>query len=222
MIITIDGPAASGKSTIAKKLARDLNLFFLSSGMIFRAIAYILTLHFGYTKETLDDVTKEDIDKIFDSNQFDYSYSEGEFIISFDGKKITPYLKTKEMDECSSLLGKNVITRNALKKFQHSLAEKYDIIAEGRDMGTVVFPDAEHKFFLTASLDERAGRWIDVQRSKGKVYTFDQAKEIVSSRDERDKERDVAPLRVPENAVVVDNTDKNLEETVAEIKGYIL
>ncbi|MBT3455477.1 (d)CMP kinase [bacterium] len=223
MIITIDGPAASGKSSLAQYLAKDLGFIYLSSGMIFRAIAYVLKNNFGYVVETIDNVSEDELDQIFNLNAFSYVFNskDGSIKISFREKDVTPYLKLKEMDEYSSLLGKHQMTRKFIKKLLHDFVENENVVVEGRDMGSAVFPDADFKFYLTAELDERAKRWREQQQQKGKIYTQKEAKKIVFDRDERDKNRKIDPLCIPKNAVIIDNTNLKPYQTVDKIKSFL-
>ena len=223
MIITIDGPSASGKSSAAKMLAKDLGFFYLSSGMLFRAVAYILKKYFGFTREQFNKITEEDVAKVLDEKAFEYNYSieQDTLTIAFKGDNITPFLKLEIIDDYSSIIGKNLVVRAALLDFQYNLAKKYDLVVEGRDMGSVVFPNAEKKFFLTASLDERAKRWQGLQAKKGKQYTVEQTKKIISERDHRDETRKVAPLCIPEGAIIIDNSGLTQKQTIEKFKKYL-
>src|SRR3990167_1926056 len=216
MIITIDGPSASGKSSLAKLMAQKLGLIHLNSGLLFRAVAYILITYFDYNEETLIYVTKEDIDKIF-SRDFDYISDDGKGRIIYDNRDLTPFLKSSQIDQGASLVSTVPYVRETLLKFQRDFAKTNFLVADGRDLGSVVFPDANFKIYLTAFPEVRAERWRQAQLEKGKKYTQEQALQEITVRDNRDKERSVAPLVIPKEAIVIDNSNMSLEDTLSQV-----
>jgi len=215
MIITIDGPAASGKSTVAKKLAKELGLYFLSTGMMFRALAYLLIEKSSYQEDDFLSPREDDLSTYLDQKRFVYSYDQQSgAIIFFDGINITPFLKNQVIDAAASIISKNKTVRLHLLKLQRLIAKQFDLVAEGRDIGTVIFPNADCKFFLTASLHIRAGRWQGDQAKKGNHFSLNESVEMVRSRDERDMNRDIAPLKKADDAFKIDNSNMDLAQTV--------
>lgn len=222
MVITIDGPAASGKSTIAQRLAKKLGFYFVSSGYLFRALSYLVLKTKKFSLEQLATLTKKEIDELVNPQRLAYCYDPNTGIsVSFNGIAITDKLKDKTVDEGASIIGTNPDVRQALLEFQHALAEQHDLVLEGRDSGSVVFPNAQIKFFLTASLNERAKRYQKDQEQRGNSMTFDQALERIVERDVRDTTRAIAPLIVPHGAIGIDNTHLSTEQTLELMMEYI-
>jgi cytidylate kinase len=222
MIITIDGPVASGKSTISRILADKLEYYYVCSGLIYRAIAYVLVNHYGYTPETLASVSVEDVMKCADSKRLQYSYDGlSQERIFFDHEDITSYLKDKFVDNITSLVSVNKDVRKAVTALQRDIADNHNVIVDGRDVGSVVFPQAEYKFFITASVEVRAERWRKDQERYNNYVAHDEAVKLITERDERDKNRVIAPLIVPENAIVVDTSDLTIDQTIEKMMEYI-
>lgn len=221
MIITIDGPTASGKSTVAKMLAKKLNFTHLNSGLLYRGIAYILVHNFDYDEEKLKDPNQIDLDSIVNSGKFQYLYENDKPKVIYDGVDITSHLKTREMDNYSSISSANPKVRESLMAIQRKVGEQSNLVAEGRDTGTKVFPSADFKVFLMASLDVRAARWQKFMADKGKIYSLDEAKSLVDERDQRDINREVAPLVKAVDGVEVDNSSIGLDETVDLIISFV-
>jgi len=222
MIITIDGPTASGKSSAAKELANRLGYHCLSSGSLFRALAYILIEKFGNSLEYLSDPRVEDIDAALDPRRFEYRIDQyGCGSVWFDGENISGNLKSNEFSHGASILGTHRVVRLALDALQRRLAKDLNIVVEGRDMGSVVFPDADRKFFITASLDERARRWQQVQKKRGETFNLDETRAHIQERDSRDRDRDIAPLIIPEDAVIIDNSNLDLLGTIKAMLAYL-
>lgn len=219
MIITIDGPTASGKSTVAKRLAEDLGIYYLGTGLMFRGAAYLLKERAGYKTSDLYDPNPGDVATYLNCDRFVYDASGR---ILFDGQNLTPFLKNSEMDSAASILSTNKTVRQALLAVQRSCGKKLDLVVEGRDVGSVVFPEAQVKFFLTASIPVRARRWQADQEKMGNRFSLDEAIEKISARDKRDMERDVAPLIKPHDAIEVDNSTVDLQETVELMKEFII
>jgi CMP/dCMP kinase len=223
MIITIDGPAASGKSTISRTLAHELNYFYLCSGLLYRALAYLLVNHRNYSLESLENPSSSDIDDCLNPEKFIYCYdrNNNEHIF-FAHEDITPYLKEKIIDQLTSIISGNTYARMAITKMQKHIAFENDtIVIEGRDVGSHVFPDADIKFFITASIDVRAQRWKKDQEKYGNNFTIEQAITTITDRDERDKNRVVGPLIVPENAIIIDTSDLTIVESVNKMLEYL-
>jgi cytidylate kinase len=215
MIITIDGPTGSGKSTAARGLAERLNFYCLSSGFLYRALAYILLKHFGYTKEDLYKASKNDIQQALDPKKFKYEMSTKNCgLVIFSKENITSFLKSEEVSQGASIIAINKFVRQKLTDLQRELAKNKNFILEGRDSGSVVFNDADVKFYLTAELGERAKRWQNLQKMRGEEISFEEAKKQVKERDTRDQEREVSPLIIPEHAIIIDNTYLTQTETV--------
>lgn len=212
MIITIDGPVASGKSTIARLLAKKLHYYYLYSGLLYRAVAYCLIRNHGYSEVSIASPDMHLVHEIIAC--IDYTDKNDVLSILFHGSDITNLLKDAGIDQASSIMSGNPAVRNAVNQLQRTLAKKHDIVADGRDCGSVVFPHAEHKFFLTAPLEVRAQRWCVQQQQRGHSYTIEQAQQMIATRDDRDSKRAVAPLIVPQNALVIDTATMSIEKIV--------
>jgi CMP/dCMP kinase len=223
MIVTIDGPTASGKSTAGRLLAKELNYYYLYTGLLYRALAYLLMNEHGYTLETIAHPDMNVVDQLLDGKRLVYRYdaSDRERIF-FEKKDITPYLKGDLIGQGASIVSTNPEVRDRLNVLLRSIVDDHDVVIDGRDAGSVVFPNADVKFFLTASEDERALRW-KTQQEKREIYvTFEKAKEFVSSRDHRDSTRKTAPLTIPQGAHVIDSSGMGIGETLAKIKSFLL
>jgi cytidylate kinase len=211
LIVTIDGPAGSGKSTVAKAVAARSGLNHLDTGKLYRAIALFLSgldippIETAFLRATL-----------------------GELSMRLDGERVligkddvTEALRTPEIDRIVSLYAALPAVREGLLSLQRSQALPPGLVADGRDMGSVVFPQANLKIFLTADASERARRRFLEQASKGEHVDFDQVLSTVLSRDRTDTTREIAPLVVPENAVVVDTSARTADEVVNEVLRLI-
>lgn len=222
MIITIDGPVASGKSTVSRILADKLELYYICSGLIYRAIAYLLVNRYGYTPETLAHVRKEDLEQCTSPQRLQYNYDTlSQERIFFDHEDITAYLKDKFIDHITSMVSVDKNVRKAVTAIQRDIADDHDIVIDGRDVGSVVFPNAQLKFFITASVAVRAERWRKDQERYDNYVSADEAVALVTERDERDKKRTIAPLVVPQNAITIDTSHVTIEQTVEKMMKYI-
>lgn len=221
MIITIDGPVASGKSVVAKLLAEKLGTYFLSSGMWYRAIAYLLVTEFEYDTAKLRNPAQADVAQIALSGDLEYRYANDRVSIFWKGVDITSHLKTAQVDAWTSISSAQPVVRHAIFELQVALGKSHDLVAEGRDMGSVVFSNAEHKFFLTAPLQVRARRWMVDQEKQGNAVSFDAALAAVGERDRRDSTREHSPLVQPQDARVIDNASLTIDETVNLLVGLV-
>ncbi len=217
MIITIDGPVTSGKSSIARHLAQKLNFYYINSGLLFRAFSYVLTERCLTPVERLVTITREQILGCMRFSDFYYRYENNQEHILYGSDNITWFLKNPEIDHAASLAGTNPEIRELILPIERRLAEHHDVVVDGRDTGSVVFPQADLKIYLTASLEVRAQRWQKDQQVKGNNVSLEEALIEVNRRDERDKTRLIAPLIQPEDAVVIDSSDKTVEQVVDEI-----
>ena len=220
MIITIDGPVASGKSTIARLLARDLHFFYINSGLLFRALAYIVLRDEHMRIEQLARLTEQQIAGI-DFAQLRYVVDAGHEQIFYKDENITSELKSDTVAQAASIVATNSAVRLLILEYERMLAAQSSVVADGRDMGTVVFPHADIKIYLTATPEVRAQRWQLDQEKRGNKLTFEQAIDEITSRDNRDKKRVVALLCVPAGAQVIDSSALSIKEVLAAIKKLI-
>jgi len=213
IIVTIDGPTGAGKSTTARTLADRLGWFYFASGMVWRALTHILVHEFGYTKEQLRHPRESDVRAIFDSGDLVYRY-DGYVQLVWRGEDITPLLKSSFIDQHVWILWQDADTRARLRDIQRRLIERErHIVAESRDTASVVFPEAQFKFFMTASLNVRAERWRELQHKRGEVFTHNGACTFIDDRD--DKEMPYASSPYDNGIEVIDTTSLNAEEVVA-------
>ncbi len=207
-IITIDGPAGSGKSTVAKILAKRLGYTYLDTGAMYRAVA-LLVKEKGIS---LDD--RSALKKICESIDIRFIQDEDEQKILLEDRDISKDIRTSEIDLLSSAVSAIKEVRDAMTALQRKIAQKGRIVAEGRDMGTVVFPNARIKFFLTASFETRAMRRYTERKDKGEDVSLEKIKEELAKRDAQDQSRSLAPLKPAKDAIIIDTTDMNIEEVV--------
>lgn len=206
MIIAIDGPAGSGKSTVAKLVAKKLGFLYLDTGAMYRAVAYKMK------KENLSE--KELIEKL-DSIDLKLLDTDKDIKVILDGEDITGKIRTEEIGKLASRIAKIPEIREKLVQLQRKIAlEAKNAVLEGRDIGTVVFPDAELKIFMTASPEERAKRRYLQLKEKGENPSYEDILRSVLERDKADMEREVAPLKPAKDSIVIDTTDKTIEEVV--------
>lgn len=213
MIITLDGPVASGKSTLAEALARRLSYYYLNSGLLYRAAAWLLYEH---------GLSIDDIKHVFHAHEIVYEYGAMGARVFFKGQDITDQLKNALNDARASKLSIDPEIRALVNEYQRNLAQKYSLVIDGRDCGTVVFPHADYKFFVTAPLSVRAARWReDQERKYGLVVTQEDAEKSVVERDDRDTNRPVAPLKKAPDAHEIDTAGKTIEQVVQELVSII-
>ena len=208
-VIAIDGPAASGKSTVASHLARLLSIPYVNTGSMYRAVT------FAALENKIDYNDADAVKKLLDSIKLEYTADEkGNFSLSLNGRILDSELVTPEVNAHVSPVAAIPMVREKLKTLQRSLAEKQRIVMEGRDIGSVVFPDARWKFFVTASPEVRAKRRLDQSKEKYSTATLEEIAASIAERDRIDSQRAVAPLKQCEDAILVDSSNMNVEETV--------
>lgn len=210
--IAIDGPSGAGKSTIAKIVAERLSFEYIDTGAMYRA----LTLK--VLNENLDPSSKGDVLKVLKDTHIDFKDNH----IYLDGENVDQAIRQNIINKNVSYIAKIPEVREDLVSMQRELARTKSVIMDGRDIGTVVLADADYKIFITASIDERSRRRFKELRDKGdKNISFDQVKEEMIRRDEIDSNREHSPLRQAEEAYLLDNTDKDIEECVEEIISIV-
>jgi len=214
-IITIDGPAGAGKSTISLILAKKLDFLYLDTGAMYRAVA-LSALRRGIDFSDVSALHKmcRDIDINFRPTGDNYRVYIGE-------EDISDEIRRPEIDMLSSKISAIKEVRDAMTGLQRRIGRKGGVVAEGRDMGTVVFPDADHKFFLTASPDIRAVRRYKERVDRGECISMEQVEMELKKRDEQDRTRIIAPLRPAVDAIIIDTTALGIDEVVEELLGKI-
>ena len=224
MIITIDGPTASGKSTLANAIANELKIYYINSGYMYRGLAYVLVNYFNYTQDKLNNPDIQDLTNILDNSKFIYLYNLNDDQmphIIYDGEDISSKLKTSQIDNYSSIISSSPLVRQMLIAYQRTQGDKYDLVIDGRDCGSIVFPDANFKFFLTASIEARAERWQKVMEQKDKYFSMEESIKIISERDRRDRERKISPLIVPDGGIIIDSTNFSQDEVLQKVLDLV-
>lgn len=211
MNIAIDGPAGAGKSTIAKKVAKNLGYIYVDTGAMYRAMA----LYFIRLSVSPDDT--ETINNKCADADISIEYQNGEQVVVLNGENVNAFLRTEEVGNMASSTSVNGNVRKKLVELQQKLAAKADVVMDGRDIGTVVLPNAEVKVFLTASSAVRAERRYKELIAKGEEADIKQIEADIIERDERDMNREISPLKQADDATFVDSSYMTIDEVVQTI-----
>jgi len=206
-VITIDGPAGTGKSTVAKKLAAELGFLFLDTGALYRTCALAVDLANG----NIDD--EAECSKIVSKIDIRLEGTR----VYLDGNDVSRDIRTKRISILSSKIAAHPLVRDALLEMQRAFSKNTSIVAEGRDTGSVVFPEADIKIYLDATPEARAQRRLLEFKAKGTEASFEETLKDITERDLRDKSREKSPLVIPDNATVVDTTHLSPEEVISEV-----
>jgi CMP/dCMP kinase len=198
LIIAIDGPSAAGKSTLAKRLAKELGFTYLDTGAMYRALALKVL------REGIDIGNDEILTELIGSTEIDLVETGGKLQVLLDGEDVSELIRTPEVSQMASKASALQTVRRWMLVLQRALGQRGDVVAEGRDIGTVVFPDAEVKIYLNASAQERARRRVEELRRAGRQVSLDETLREMLERDKRDSERDLAPLSKAADAVAID------------------
>ena len=212
--IAIDGPAGAGKSTIAKRLAKELGYMYVDTGAIYRTVAYFMDL-LGVSPKDVDGVTRY-IDELTIGIEYD---EEGIQHMIMNGMDVTADIRTQDISQKASLVSAHAVVRDVLLDMQRDVAKQYNVIMDGRDIGTVVLPKANVKIFLTASVEVRAKRRYDELIAKGQKADLATIRKEIEKRDYQDTHREVAPLKMSRDSVKVDTSNMDIDQVVAEIKA---
>ena len=213
--VAIDGPAGAGKSTIAKIVAKEKQFIYVDTGAMYRAMA----IHFikkGIAATEMDKISEAVCDA-----DVTIEYINGEQQVLLNGENVTPFLRTEEVGNMASASSVNGDVRRKLVELQQKLAETANVVMDGRDIGTCVLPNAQVKVYLTASVDVRAERRYKELVEKGMEADLEKIKKDIEERDYRDMNRDISPLRQAEDAILVDSSNLNIEESAAAILALI-
>ncbi|MBE6924969.1 MAG: (d)CMP kinase [Ruminococcaceae bacterium] len=214
--IAIDGPAGAGKSTIAKRLAKELNFMYVDTGAMFRTVAYFLDL-LGISPKDADGVERY-IDELTVEIEYD---SDGLQHMIMNGMDVSDDIRTQDISQKASLVAAHGVVRDVLLDMQRSVAKKHNVIMDGRDIGTVVLPKADVKIFLTADPAVRAKRRCDELLAKGEKADLPRILKEIEQRDYQDTNRPIAPLKQAKDAVKVDTSALDIDGVVAAIKKIV-
>lgn len=215
LIVAIDGPAGAGKSTVAKRLAKELGYTYMDTGAMYRAFAW------KAMQEGIDLSDEKKLERVLQDTSIELLEQDGRSGVLLNGVDVTDRIRTPELSQLASKVSTSKIVRERMVELQRDMGSHGGVVAEGRDIGTVVFPNAEVKVFLDASSGERARRRFEELRSQGREVTVEETLEEMEQRDRRDRERDVAPLRKAEDAVVIDSTQAGVDGVVGRIMQEI-
>ena len=214
-VITIDGPAGAGKSTVSKTLAKKLDYVYLDTGALYRALAY-KTLKL---KISLDEVSA--LANLCSNTTVVLKNIDGQMKVYLDGEDVEEKIRTEEVGLIASKISTFAVVRERLLNLQREAGAEGGIVAEGRDMGSVVFPYADYKFYLDANLEERIKRRHKELLEKGATVEYKSIQKDMFARDKQDKHREIAPLKAPDDAIIIDSDNLSAAEVVDKIIFYI-
>ena len=214
--VAIDGPAGAGKSTIARRLAKELGYYYVDTGAIYRTVAYFFDL-WGVSPKDIDGITRY-IDELTVGIEYD---EDGVQHMIMNGMDVTEDIRTQEISQKASIVSAHAIVRDMLLDMQRDVAKKHNVIMDGRDIGTVVLPKATVKIFLTASPEVRAKRRCDELNAKGQKANFQQVLKDIQQRDYQDTHREVAPLKMSRDSVKLDTSELDIDGVIAAMKEII-
>ena len=213
--IAIDGPAGAGKSTVAKAVAKDLGIIYLDTGAMYRATAYYAL------QQNISVTDEESVKNMLDTMSMDIVYEDGAQQIYVNGINTTPYLREHYMSKAASDISALPPVRYKMVELQREFAKSHDVVLDGRDIGTFVLPDANCKFYMTATAEERATRRYKELIEKGQSVNYDTLLQDIIQRDYNDSHREVAPLKQADDAEFVDTTDMGIDDVVSYIKQVV-
>jgi len=200
LIVAIDGPSGAGKSTLAKRVAKEFGLTYLDTGAMYRALAVKLL------RRGLDLADDEGLIKLVGSTEIDLAERNGRVEVLLDGEEVSDLIRTPAVSQMASRASALPVVRKRMLELQRALGRRGNVVAEGRDIGTAVFPEAQVKIYLDASAQERARRRFQELRAAGRAVSLEETLREMEERDKRDRERDLAPLRKAEDAVAIDSS----------------
>ena len=212
MNIAIDGPAGAGKSTIAKRLAKQLGFIYIDTGAMYRAMGYYFAV-----KEGIDIKSEADVAAACPEVEVTIAYENGEQQVYVNGENLSGVIRTEQAGTMASTISVYPVVRAKLVESQQKLAENADVIMDGRDIGTVVLPNAQVKIYLTASVSTRAKRRYDELKAKGMECCIEEIEKDIMDRDYRDMNRETSPLKQAADAVLVDTSDLDIDGVVEAI-----
>ncbi len=214
--IAIDGPAGAGKSTIAKRLAKELGYYYVDTGAIYRTVAYFLDL-LGVSPKDADGVERY-IDELTIEIQYD---DDGKQHMLMNGMDVTDEIRTQDISQKASLVSAHAVVREVLLDMQRDVAKAHNVIMDGRDIGTVVLPKADVKIFLTATAEVRAKRRTDELLAKGQQAVYETVLKEIQQRDYQDTHREIAPLKMARDSIKLDTSELDIEGVVAAMRKII-
>lgn len=210
MIIAIDGPSGAGKSTVAKLLSKKLNFEYIDSGAMYRAFAY------KFFKNKIE-ITEENINKILLETDIDYIENN----VYLDGENVEGFIRNEKISKLASEISKIQEVREKLVELQRKIASTKNIVLDGRDITTVVFPNAKFKFYITASVETRAKRRYNELIRKGENVSYDEILEDIKKRDHNDMTRKNSPLKIAEDAILIDTSESSINEVTKKLINII-
>jgi cytidylate kinase len=215
LIITVDGPAGAGKSTVSKMLAQLLSYIYLDTGALYRAVAY---------KFLVDNTAPDDekaLSELLTRMSISLKNKHGTLNVFVNGENVTDKIRNEKIGLLASRISAIALVRASLLSIQRNVGKRGGIVAEGRDMGTVVFPDADYKFYLEASVDVRARRRYNELCMRGSNVDYDEVERDLIVRDRQDREREIAPLKAFDGATIIDSTHMTISEVVEKMMSLI-
>ena len=211
--IAIDGPAGAGKSTIARRVAKELSFIYVDTGAMYRAIALF------HLREQIHTDSEEKVKEALERINISIAYENGEQQVLLNGENVSGQIRTEEVGNMASKISAISCVREKLLDLQRELAQKNDVVMDGRDIGTRILPEAQLKIYLTASADARAQRRYKELMEKGVVCSLEEIKQDIMKRDEQDMNRAIAPLTQAKDAVYLDSSDMTIDEVTEKIKS---
>lgn len=213
--VAIDGPAGAGKSTIAKAVAKKMNLIYVDTGAMYRAMALFM-IREGISSDDVAGIVAK-----CKEADITIGYEDGVQVVYLNGENVNPYLRTEEVGNMASATSVQPAVREKLVELQQELAAKSDCIMDGRDIGTCVLPNAQVKIYLTASSAVRAKRRYDELTAKGEFCDLAKIQADIEERDYRDMHREHSPLKQADDAIRVDTSDMGIEEVIAKLLNFV-
>jgi cytidylate kinase len=215
LIIAIDGPSGAGKSTLAKRLAKELRFVYLDTGAMYRALAQ------KALRQGVDLADDTRLAELIAGTEIDLQETHGRLAVLLDGEDVAAQIRTPEVSQLASKVSALGVVRARMLELQRAMGKQGSVVAEGRDIGTVIFPEAEVKVFLDASVCERAQRRYDELKAAGREVDLDETRREIEERDKRDSERDLAPLRKADDAMLIDSSSVDADEVAAIVLARI-